>query len=162
MAIRVAFFRSKRRADLEDPLQSTAHAQLLEQLRGLVEEGGPVEVLHGEEVGAALGCGRHDFWRMCFNKSFLDEVFSSELQDLTTKPEHGVDVGSAQVEESIVEPGVQLHLDGVRDPQRKRGFGPGNHLNGSGKNLVGGRRGWFAFLDLRWTLERNGSGELQG
>ena len=161
VAVGVAFLGSKRRTDFENPLQATAHAELLEQLRGLVEECGPVKVLHGKQVCASFGCGGDDLWRVCFDKPFFDEVLSSKLQHLPTKPEHGVDVGASEVEEPIVEAGVQLHLDVVRYAQRQRGFGSSDHLNRRGQDLVRWRRGRFAFLDLGWALQCNGSGELQ-
>ena len=66
-------FRLERRANFKHTLQATAHAELLEQLRRLVEEGGPVKVLHWKQIGAAFGGSCHDFWRVSLKETFRNE-----------------------------------------------------------------------------------------
>ena len=51
-------------------------------------------------------------------ETFRNEVFSAELEDLPTQAEHGVHVGSAKVEKTVVEKRVEFDLHGVRDAQR--------------------------------------------
>ena len=118
VAVRVAFLRSEGGPDFEDALQTSAHAKLLEELRGLVQEGGAVEVLHGKQIRSTFGGGGDDLWRVRFNKALGDEVFSAVLQDFASKAEHGVDVGSSQVEESVVKAGIKFDVHVVRDAQR--------------------------------------------
>ena len=90
---------------------------MLEQLRGLVQEGGAVKVLHGEQICSAFGGGGDDLWRVCFDKAFGDEVLSTVLQDFASKPEHGVHVSSSEVEEAVVKAGVKFHIDVVGHAQ---------------------------------------------
>ena len=70
-----------------------AHAQLLEQLRRLVQESRCVEVGHREQIRSAFGGRGHDFRGVGFDESLRDEVFATVLEDLCTQAEHGVDVG---------------------------------------------------------------------
>ena len=148
MAVRVALFGTERRADFKHTLQATAHAELLEQLRGLVEEGWPVKVLHWKQIGAAFGGRCNDFWRVGLKETFRNEVFSAELEDLPTQAEHGVHVGSAKVEKTVVEARVEFDLHGVRDAQRERGLGTGDHGHRCRQHFVGRRWRGLAFLDL--------------
>ena len=118
VAVGVAFLRSEGGPDFEDALQTSAHAKLLEELRGLVQEGRAVEVLHGKQIRSTFGGGGDDLWRVRFDKTFGDEVFSAVLQDFSSEAEHGVDVGSSEVEEPVVEAGVKFDIHVVGNAQR--------------------------------------------
>ena len=82
VAVCVVLFGAEGRANLEDPLQAAAHAQLLEQLRGLVQEGGRIEIHHREQVRSAFRCGGHDLGCVRFDETLGDEVFTAVLEDL--------------------------------------------------------------------------------
>ncbi len=161
MTVGVALLGPESRPDFKDPFQATAHAQLLEQLRRLIQEGRPVKVLHRKQIGAAFGGGGHDFWRVGFDEAFRNEVFSAELQHFPSQPEHRVDVRAAQVEETVVKAGVQFNLDRIGHAKRQRGFGSSNDVHRGGQHLVSGRGGRLAIFDLRWSLEGHGSCELK-
>ena len=61
-------------------------------------------------------------------------------------------MGPSQVEETVVESGIQTHADGICDPQGKRRFSLCDHGDGGGEHLVRwwGRR--FAFFGLGRAL----------
>ena len=162
VAVRVAFFGSKRRTDFENALQAAAHAQLLEELRRLIEESGAVKILHGEQIGTPLGGGGDDFRSVGFEEPFGNQVFSAKLEHLPTQSEHGVDMRPAEVQEAVVEAGVQLHVDAVGDAQRERGFGASDDVDSGGQHFVSGWGRRLAFLHLWRALEGHGAGELQG
>ena len=117
VTVGVALFCTERRSDFKHALQASAHAELFEQLGRLVQERRTIEVLHGEEIGAPFGGGRHDFWRVRLKKSFRNQMFSPELQHLSTESKHGVDMSPPEVHEPVVKSGAQRHVDAVRDPQ---------------------------------------------
>ena len=52
---------------------------------------------------------------MRLNETFSDEVLAAKLQDFASESEHSVDMGSAQVEEAIVQSGIKFNIDSVRD-----------------------------------------------
>lgn len=161
MAVSIALFRSEGGAYFEDSLQASAHAQLLEQLRGLVQESRTVKVLHWKQISSAFGRRGDNFRRMRFNKALGDEVLSAVLQDLAPQSEHGVHMGSPKVEEAVVQTGVEFNLDVVSHAQRERCLGAGDDIDGGGQDFVSRGRCWFALLHLGRALERYGTGELE-
>ena len=148
-------------ADLKDTFQPAAHAQLLEQLRRLVQESRCVEVHHREQIRSAFGGRGHDFRGVCFDETLRDEMFATVLKDLGPQAEHGVDVRPPEVKETVVESCVQTNADGIGDPQWKRSLGLCDDRNRAGQNLVRGRWRCFAFFGLRRALLSHGAGHGQ-
>ena len=162
VAVGVALFCTEGRANLKHALEATAHAKLLEQLRRLVEESRSVKVLHGKQVGTAFGRCGDDFWRMGFEEPLGDQVLATKLENLASKTEHGIHMRSAEVEETVVEARVKFNLHGVGHAQGQGCFGTCDDVHGRRKYFVGGRWGGLTFLDLGWSLECHGAGELEG
>ena len=161
MSVRVVFFCSEGRSDFEHPFEASAHAQLFEQLRRLIQVGWCLKVLHGEQIGSTFRSGGDDFWGVGFDMALGDQVFSAKLQDLSTKSKHGVDMRSSQIQKSIVKPRVKFHVHRVGDAQWERCFSTSNDVDRHGDDFVSGRRGWFAVLHLGWSLESHRSFELK-
>ena len=98
---------------------------------------------------------------MGFNKTLGDEVFPTVLQNFAPESEHGVDVGSSEVEEPVVEAGVKFDLHVVRDTQRKRRFSACNDVDRCGQDFVCWWRGGRSVFHFGWALEGHGARELE-
>ena len=144
----------------QTPAQATAHAELLEQLRRLVEEGRAVKVLHGKQVSAALGGGGNDLWRVGFKESFGNEVFSAELEDLARRRNMAFTCALRKSRNRLSRR-VSTHLHGVRDPNGSGASARAMTLTEVASTSTLAGRG-LAFLDLGRTLEGHGAGELKG
>ena len=141
----VSLFRLETPDRFRSRAKAAAHAQLLEELRRLIEESGAVKILHGEQIGTPLGGGGDDFRSVGFEEPFGNQVFSAKLEHLPTQSEHGVDMRPAEVQEAVVEAGVQLHVDAVGDAQRERGFSASDDVDSGGQHFVSGRGRGLAF-----------------
>ena len=69
MSICVVFFSTESWTNFEHSLKTSRHAQLLEQLWRLVEEGRRVEVHHWEQICSSFGGSGDNFWRVGFKKA---------------------------------------------------------------------------------------------
>ena len=106
------------RANLEHPLEPAEHSELLVQLRALREVGIGLEVLHREQVGAALGCSGNDLRGVDFLEALGNEVIAAILQYLSSQLEHRVHMGPPQVEVTVVQSDIESHMDLVSHTYR--------------------------------------------
>ena len=89
-------------------------------------------------------------------------MFASVLKDARSKREHGVDVCTTKVKESIVQSCVKSDGDRIGNAQRQWNIGTCEDVDIGSHNLV--RRRWWClpFLDLWWSLLSNGACKLKG
>ena len=84
------------------------------------------------------------------------------MQHLAAKLEHGVHMGSPQVEVSVVKPDVKPHVNIIGHAHRQRCGGIGENRSSSHVDLVLGRRHGLALGHLGRALLGYRAGDLDG
>jgi hypothetical protein len=105
---------AERRGNLEHLAEAGGLRHLLEELRALGEVGLRLEVLHLEELGAALRRRRHQLRGVDLDEAVLDPPGAQRVQERGLHPEDQVLLGATQVEEAPVEALVDARVVGDR------------------------------------------------
>ena len=158
MTVGVGLLGTECRSDLVDAVQTGGHEDLLVELGGLGQVGGPVEVLDPEQLGSSLGSGGGDLRRVDLLEPVGADGLLDELDHDGLELEDRAYLGFAEVHEAVVETGVHLDVDLVDDAQRKRDGGGGDDLRRGGDDLPSGG-GLVAFLDLALDAHDGLAGE---
>lgn len=92
----------------EDTLAASSNLNLLVELWGLGEVGGLAKVWEGEDVGASLGCGTDQSWRLELFEAAGAEVLDEEELDLITDVLNGAVDWGALADDWVVEEGAEV------------------------------------------------------
>ena len=169
VAVSVGVFGPENPAHGEDLAEVGGDGHLLVQLRGLGQIGGPFEVRHLEDVGAALAGATDDFGGVDLGEPFGPQRVAEQLADAGNQPKDGLVGGGPEVQDAVVQ--ARVLVDGdvgaavfflvvvcdaprrVFDLQRQLGLGGRHHpylLHLKLDVLLG------AALDLRRSLFHRG------
>ena len=145
--------------DLVHPVESGGHQDLLVQLGGLGEVGGPVEVLDPEQLGPSLGAGGPDLGSVHAGEPVLPDGLLDEVDHDGLELEDGLYLGLAHIHEPVVETGVHLDVDLVDHTHWEGHGGLSDDLGGGGDELQA-QGGLVALLDVAGDGDHGLPGEL--
>ena len=119
VTVGIGVLRTECGSDLEYPVQSGGHEDLLVELRGLCQVCVLLEVLDLEELRSALGTCGTDLGGVNLCESVLADCLLDELHHHGLELEDGLDLGLPDVHEPVVETGVEFGTDLVDDSERE-------------------------------------------
>ena len=129
VADRVGRLGAECRRDLENAVEARRHQHLLVELRALTEVRLPAEVVCLEERGASLRPGPREFRRLHFDEGLPLEVVPEGRRHDRADRKDRAPLRLPEIEGAVVEPGVHIRADLVRDREGQRRGGGAEHIH---------------------------------
>ena len=98
-------------------------------MRALTEVRLPAEVVRLEERGASLGAGPREFRRLHLDEALPLEVFPERRRNDRADRKDRAPLRLPEIEGAVVEPGVHVRADLVRDREGQRCGGGAEHVD---------------------------------